>query len=374
MFVTESVDRQLDDLLERVSAKLQLSDGKFAEAESRYAAIGKWLGADGSVIASFKPSIYPQGSVRIGTTVKPIGKNEHDIDLVCELQLDWTRVPRPVELLNLVESRLRDHGDYRKMVTRKNRCIRVEYANQFHLDILPACPNPSAGALSVVVPDRAAQTWKHSNPKGYANWFKLSAKQRQAEFRKGIEPLPERESVEDLAPLQQAVQLIKRNRDVVFQDKATLAPISIVLTTLAAQNYEGQQSVNAALMGILNGIVNSIPHNGRLYVLNPTNPLEDFSERWDAEPKAYESFIFAMKTFRDQWARVSSLSGIHNVKRAMEELFGETLTGEVFAEHLKALQGERESGRLAVKRGSGRIIASSVASSVPIRNNSFYGD
>lgn len=61
MLVTESIDRQLDDLLERVGAKLQLSDGAFTQAEARYVAIGKWLGAAGSALASYNPSIYTQG-------------------------------------------------------------------------------------------------------------------------------------------------------------------------------------------------------------------------------------------------------------------------------------------------------------------------
>lgn len=306
--------------------------------------------------------------------MKPRGECEYDIDLVCELQIDWNRISNPVEVLDLVESRLREHGDYRRMLTRKNRCLRIEYANEFHLDILPACPNPSAGMFSVMVPDRAAKTWKHSNPKGYANWFEWSAAERQAEFKKGIEPVPEQESVSDLAPLKRAVQLIKRNRDIVFESKPGLAPISIVLTTLAAQHYQGEQTVSAALMGILNGIVSSVPGSDRLYVLNPTNPLEDFSERWDSEPQTYRSFISLMRTFRDEWAQVAMVSGLGKVKSTLERLFGEKLANEVFTDHLKAFQPEREAGRLAVEKGTGRVVASSVASSVPIRSNTFYGD
>ena len=142
MFITESFSRQLDDLLERICSKLQITPTQHEQADDRYRAIGDWLEAEGSPLARAKPVIYPQGSLRIGTTVRPLTRREYDLDLVCELELDWRRIPNPVILLDVVEMRLKDHETYRTMLERKNRCIRVKYANQFHLDILPGCPDP----------------------------------------------------------------------------------------------------------------------------------------------------------------------------------------------------------------------------------------
>lgn len=373
MLVLESVNQQLDDLLERVGEKLQLSPTRYQQAESRYLAIGEWLNAEGTALAIFKPVIYPQGSMRIGTTVRPRGRQEHDLDLVLELKADWRLFPRPVVLLDMVQNRLLENKTYHGMIERKNRCIRIIYANEFHLDILPACPNPDAGLYCVLVPDCAAEDWKHSNPKGYALWFERTAELKRAEFKRHIEPLPEQAAVADLAPLKRAVQLLKRYRDVYFEETPELAPVSILLTTLAAQYYGGQLSVGAALMSILEGIVSSIPTYGRLYVPNPTNPLEDFSERWDSEPKAYKAFVSAFTNFRDQWAGVNDLRGIHQVSALMEKLFGENLAKEVVAEHIKALESSREAGNLSIKRGSGIITGVSSTSTVSIPKNNFYG-
>ena len=33
--------------------------------------------------------IYPQGSLSISTTVKPLSKQEYDLDLVCEINQSW---------------------------------------------------------------------------------------------------------------------------------------------------------------------------------------------------------------------------------------------------------------------------------------------
>ncbi|MGA9996880.1 MAG: nucleotidyltransferase, partial [Pyrinomonadaceae bacterium] len=189
MLVLESINQQLDDLLERIGEKLQLSPTRYQQAESRYHAVGDWLSAEDSTLATFDPVIYPQGSMKIGTTVRPRGRQAHDLDFVLELKADWRLFPRPVVLLDMVEHRLREHKIYREMIERKNRCMRIIYANEFHLDILPACPNPSAGLHCVLVPDCAAEGWKHSNPKGYALWFERTAETKRAEFRKQIEPL-----------------------------------------------------------------------------------------------------------------------------------------------------------------------------------------
>jgi len=166
MFLTDSFDTQLDDLLERICVALELSRTQHKTAEGRYGAIGEWLSVPGSSLARFRPEIYPQGSLRIGTTVKPLARLEYDLDLVCELALDWQRIRNPVAVLDGVEQRLREHDTYRRMVERKNRCIRINYANEFHLDVLPACPHPGDGTDRVVVPDRKAQAWTASNPKG----------------------------------------------------------------------------------------------------------------------------------------------------------------------------------------------------------------
>src|SRR5947208_71581 len=114
MIFTESFDSQLDDLLDRICAALELSHTQHKTAEERYSAIGVWLSAPGSALARFRPEIYPQGSLRIGTTVKPFARLEYDLDLVCELVgLDWRKLRNPIAVLDAVEGRLREHETYR---------------------------------------------------------------------------------------------------------------------------------------------------------------------------------------------------------------------------------------------------------------------
>jgi hypothetical protein len=369
----ETTNTMLDDLLDRIGRKLQLSETAHQQARDRYKTIADWLSADGSEVAQYAPHIYTQGSLRIGTTVKPRGRDEYDLDLVCEFRdLDWRLFPVPEKLLDLVENRLRENGTYRSMVERKNRCIRITYANQFHMDILAACPNPTAGLHCVVVPDCAAQCWKDSNPKGYALWFEHMAEEALVKLKRNAEPLPSQTAYDDLVILKRAVQLIKRYRDIAYEKTPDLKPISIVLTTLAALNYNGQQSVNDAIRGILDGIIASIPAYGRLRVHNPTNKLEDLSERWEDEPELYRAFVSGIKEFRARWAELNQQRGIPNVKLVLEKMFGESVAKDVVGDYMKSLDASRKSGGLGVEKGSG-IISVGSSSTVSIRDNTFYG-
>jgi hypothetical protein len=63
---------------------------------------------------------------------------------------------------------------------RLKRCLRLNYAGAFHLDILPACPNDRLGGGAILVPDRKLECWKDSNPKGFAEWFFLRCVVRDA--------------------------------------------------------------------------------------------------------------------------------------------------------------------------------------------------
>jgi len=107
--------------------------------------------------------------MRLGTTVRPI-EGPHDLDFVCELSLGHEFV-EPMRLLHALYGFLRANGTYRPMTSLMNRCVRVEYANEFYMDVLPACRNGFGNGTCIKVPDREVKGWKDSDPVGYATWF-----------------------------------------------------------------------------------------------------------------------------------------------------------------------------------------------------------
>jgi len=309
--------------------------------------------------------------LRLDTTVKPIGRNEYDLDLVCQLQIAWVRFD-PKAVLELVERRLAEHETYRTMITTLKRCVRLTYANQFHMDILPAAPDPPTGLTCVRVPDRKLAEWKHSNPIGYAEWFEERAALRVTEMAKVVEPIPAPGDLATKPPLKIAVQILKRWRDVRYLRTPDLAPISIVLTTLAATHYEGEDSPVVALTRIVDRIVAAIPVHGRLIVLNPRNPREDLSERWDTDKKAYAAFIDGMIELRDQLRAFNAGRGLPMIAESLAPIIGGDLAKKTIGTQASFVQEQRNGGRLRIGT-TGALTTSTAARTTAVRNNTFYG-
>ena len=369
---TESFEAQLDDLLFRICNELQLDDTRYKLAVTHYQAVETCLDSQDS-LSRLRPAIYPQGSMRLQTTVKPLVGEEYDLDLVCQMSCGTTAFYQPVDALNLIENALSANEKYAAMIERKNRCIRLNYEHQFHMDILPACPDTNRGGTCLLVPDRELRSWTVSNPKGFAAWFDERARQRTV-FAKA-EPIPTPEAVRHKVPLKLAVQLLKRERDLRYTNKSCAGPISIVLTTLAGNLYRGEESVSMAVGNILAEIAESVRvSHPRLVVLNPSNRDEDLSERWDSNPNAYREFANGIADFKAQWNALSTLRGIDKLARALERLFGEQLAKLAIEKQARDIESARSRNELAVKKGSGIVTGLASVSSIPVRPNTFYGE
>ena len=122
-------------------------------------------------------------------------------------------------------------------------------------------------------------------------------------------------------PLQRSIQIMKRHRDVMFNNRRRndYQPISMIVTTLAAWLYQGEPDVYSALTEIVselhghavlvdNGLIswslvsfNLIERtpDGRWYIGNPVNREGNFADRWHeddhAQAKAFFSWVAAIK-------------------------------------------------------------------------------
>ncbi|CAN5442063.1 hypothetical protein BH09GEM1_BH09GEM1_07400 [soil metagenome] len=222
----------LDYLLGEIAESLQLDATHHERMRDSYEAVCRWLSAPESPVGSYRPTMYAQGSAAIGTTVKPKRDDEFDLDFVLQVER-WTG--SPMDLYDAVYRRLNEHGVYSPKLKLMRRCVRIEYAGQFHLDIVPAALVASPTPTSILITDSATQSWTSSNPKGFARWFLTQARSSLMKAERKIEPLPKPLSVEEKEVLALAVQLMKRHRDEFFANEQNedRIPRSIVLTTLA---------------------------------------------------------------------------------------------------------------------------------------------
>lgn len=377
---------QLTGILERICQELELTPTQFETAESRYEAVGKYLTeADSPLLTTSE--IYPQGSISLGTTVKPLGREEYDIDLVC-LAPSLTPNAPPDFLKKLIGDHLRSNGRYKDILEEKPRCWRINYANEFHLDITPAIPNPACGNGGELVPDKKLKEWKASNPRGYRDRFEqvaklqpltLLQKAEMAEMRARIEDLPQPTKLKGL--LKRCVQICKRHRDLWF-DGSEFAPISVIITTLAARSYafcvaNGPYETE---LDFLVDVIRRMPQfietqeaddRTFYFIWNETTAGENFAEKWNQDPRLSVAFHKWNQQVLQDIEEFIATEGMDSLQKSMSRSFGDSIVGRAFSSVTQSISAGRKTGLLGVAPGLGLTVASPRA--VSVRPNTFYG-
>jgi len=358
----------IDHLLSGICVRLQLTKTQYWSAEEHYLSIGGVLSEKPSPLAPLVIRIYPQGSMALETTVKPRDEEEFDLDLIL-LFGRW--LAGPVDLRNAVIERLRQDARYRdRLDLRFPRCIRVNYAGQFHLDVVPARVDVQRGGTAIEVPDKGSSRWMPNDPLKYKALFDAASKYVILE-KAAQDPLPLLISSDDKPPLKRAVQLLKRHRDVVFKGAST-APSSMVLTTLAARYYRAESSVAEALQSILKSILRDaqLASPGRMSLPNPGNDGECLMREWTDE--RYNQFIGFVSNFAASIDRLLAQagSGLPAIGSELKKLFDEegTITNSVLNEFAKSIQEQRLAGQLKATTSG---LALGVGRTIP--RNTHYG-
>ena len=118
--------------------------------------------------------------------------------------------------------------------------------------------------------------------------FEASRREIASKMSATVEDIPYHEV---RTPLQSAIQILKRHRDEMFSNRPNEKPISIILTTLAAHAYQQESTISDALFSILSRMDQFIENrNGLSWISNPTDPTENFADRWHTFPERGAAF------------------------------------------------------------------------------------
>jgi hypothetical protein len=368
-------EQQTNRILQITAETLDLSPSQHKEATDKYRAVGEWLSAEGSKLKQYKPSVYPQGSFAFGTPVKPLGRDEFDIDLVVELSVpDGTP---PSELKRMVGVRLAENETYRAILEEMNRCWRLNYVN-LHLDSLPARPKGTAGSTAILIPDKELRSYKDSDPKGYTAWFQVqcvvTGMMNAANAQANVEPAPDQQDWREKTPLQVGVQLLKRHRDVYFLTRDH-APISIILTTLAAKAYRHEDSILIAMRGVIDRMPLGIDRiEGKPYVFNPVNSGENFADKWHREPQREKAFFDWHARAKGDLILLEQAVGLPALSQALERFVGKNRADIVLKKYAEGTTTMRGSGLKAdLATGLLSSMGGSLGRTVSVPRNTFYG-
>ncbi|MDF1595739.1 MAG: nucleotidyltransferase [Acidimicrobiia bacterium] len=123
-----------------------------------------------SEIGSIVLDYDPQGSWPHGTIIKPADGVEFDADfmLVMDEQEAWAHSPKTY--ITVVHAALARNGTYKDLVKPpKCRCVRVVYAGDYHVDVVPFVVL-SDGRQVIVNGD--GDEWEDTDPAGFTAWMK----------------------------------------------------------------------------------------------------------------------------------------------------------------------------------------------------------
>ena len=371
-FNTETLNEIFTELAEAVGITEPMAEA----AERSYKSVGRHLDEDESL---GETEVYPQGSFAIGTATRPVSgeDSDYDIDLVCELKEASQRSARYVKMSvgDSLESYRKDAEEEGK------RCWTFQY-DRFHMDVLPCtpdlafCEESTAIRLTHKNPD-GTYSDRFSNPKGYRDWFTAKAgeprKARRAavsnRMRCSLEDVPE---YAVKSPLQQAVQIIKHHRDVMFENRDD-APISIILTTLATKAYRGEMGVFDTVRGILPRMAQLVElRDGEYWVENPVDEYENFAEKWNDEPQKARAFYEWVDAARaDLVEGPMGAIGLDKLKEVIAGSMGDRQASDALKSFGKGIKAKGESGKLFASATGISLTAAEDAKAIP--NHTFFG-
>lgn len=382
--------QQLGTMFDFLAEELDLPEAVYRDMVGKYQQLGAWIREDSKDKFRADSEIYPQGSVKLGTTIPPVDATcGYDFDLVYRRDLAKSGI-RQAELVKQTGDQLgRYVGDLRRRgepvpeLVPGRRCWALNYKGRFHMDVLPAIPDEEAYLYTlrdyddaILITDRKLRDWQHSNPKGYANWFYDREEMVLPEFRRmaakafnvDVESVP----IERIkTPLRQAIQLAKRHRDIRYTSDPDDKPISIIITTLAATAYASETDAFDALISIGRKMRDLITfENGIWRVENPVNPQENFADKWNERPERAVRFFEWLDTLEADLANAQKQSDLNQFAKALTPAFGKELVERSLLRFGRRIDDTHQHGELRMSAKTGALGSSGVV----VPKNTWYGE
>ena len=254
-------------------------------------------------------NMEPQGSFALGTITKPVKENSEfdaDIQIVMNPNADW----EPKDYISAIYDALKENGNYSDKLKRKTRCVTIDYAGDFHLDVVPRVTIRDQHYVC----NRLDNKFEPTDGNGYRDWFNEKSRITGGNLKR-------------------SVRLLKYLRD----HKGNFTAKSILLTTLAGNAIEsmdkGTENVSTVadtLCTILTRMDNYLQQNPLMpEIKNPVLPTETFNRHWDQTKYAnFRARIHShAQTARDALNAESSEEALKSWRKLFGDDFGKGSSG-----------------------------------------------
>ena len=274
-----------------------------------------------------------QGSYALGTLIKPVDDNDEydaDIQIVMNPNPKW----QAKDYINEVYRTLKENQTYADKLRLKTRCVTIDYAGDFHLDVVPRV---TFGGRHYVC-NRIDNKFEETDGTGYRDWFN-----EQNRITGGN--------------LKRVVRLLKYLRD----HKNNYTAKSILLTTLAGntispsdEGTEAVSTVSDTLVTVMTRMNDILQRNPVMPVIqNPVLPTENFNRHWDQAK--YANFRTRVnshaQTAKKAKADPSNEAAVNTWKKLFGDSFGKSSTGGGGASRSPRTPSSKAAGYVAPAAG-----------------------
>jgi hypothetical protein len=270
---------------------VNLNQYRLDDLDSRVTAIMNCLRKDPTLGPLVKTRIR-QGSWAHRTIIKPLPGDEFDADILLHLVQvkEWSQDPRTY--INQVYQAFRRSATYRDMVEKKNRCVRIHYANDCHIDVVPYLIRGFFENQKVIV-NHDANAFERTDPEAFTSWM------HRQDRRAGNN-------------LRTTIRLMKYLRD---RQDAFSVP-SVILTTLIGNrvsvvraSLDGYKDLPTTFMRLISSLDSYLQQHEKMPpITDPGRQETAFNHRWDQRRYAH---------FRDE---VNKLAAKVNAAYAEDDL------------------------------------------------------
>lgn len=397
MLITEEIlssslgSRLTDSLnyfLIEISGKIQVTRTQREKAEGHYVAMADLLknSPAESLLNKLDVKMMPFGGLGTNTATKPFLNDEFDLDLIVRFLAMTSRFGSAYKLYNEVHDRIYSLDGYKDRIEKKDRCIRVHYAGDFYLDLMPSAVEQlnQGDKGKLWVPERQKDgsfQFVLVDPIGLMDWFETKCAlqgtiDNRLTEKRDFEVMPLTSEEARKPPLKQATQLIKRARDVYFSKDDDCKKIlkSVVILTVAGNSYAGERDLYHLVGKILTQIDLQTANLTTTTIRNPVNAAEDFLHSIRKKPERHTKLRKFISHVKNQWLALGQANkGLDFQKSTLKNLFGETVTNAVINEYGERLDHayRSESVRMA-PTGLLGVSAAGLGTKVP--RHQFFGD
>jgi Second Messenger Oligonucleotide or Dinucleotide Synthetase domain len=163
---------------------VNINADRLRQLDEHVAAIKECLRDDDDLSPVLR-SFLPQGSWAQRTIIRPLPGQEFDADFLVDMKRQRQWADDPKRYLLAVYGVLRRSSRYRSRVELKTRCVRVTYANDCHVDLVPYVHVPGWFEHHFIV-NRTANQFEDVNPAGFAEWMRGQDRIARGNLRKTI--------------------------------------------------------------------------------------------------------------------------------------------------------------------------------------------